>query len=134
MEKLMLVFIFFHIYFIYQHSDYIQSEVRHSMKVQYVSHLCDPVWFFVSQFLASSFAKAVLCKYLNNCVSTLILKGNRCSSTNTFKLIVFFLTPSICLQSERWNFYILFKLFWYLGSSAFAIIKYKWFNECINKA
>ena len=53
---------------------------------------------------------------MNNCVSMLIQTGNRPGSPNTFELLVLFLTPSICLQSERWNFSILLKLFWYLGS------------------
>ena len=64
----------------------------------------------------SSFTKGFLCNYLKNCVSMLILKGRQPSSTNTFELFELFLTPSICLQSVRWNFSIFLKLFWSLGS------------------
>ena len=53
---------------------------------------------------------------MSNFVSMVILKGNRPSSPNTFELLVLLLTPSICLQSERWNFSILLLLCWSLES------------------
>ena len=48
LEKLILVFVFLLIYFSIQHLEYIQDEVRDTVKAQQVSHFCHPVWFFVS--------------------------------------------------------------------------------------
>ena len=55
LEKLMLIVIFRLIYFIIQHLEYIQGEVRYTVRVQQVSHFCHPAWFFVSSFLIKSF-------------------------------------------------------------------------------
>ena len=54
LEKLMLVFVFLLIYFTIEHLEYIQDEVRHTVRVQQVSHFCHPSWFFVSSFVGSS--------------------------------------------------------------------------------
>ena len=117
LEKLMLVFVFLLIYFTIQHLEYIQDEVRHTVRVQQVSHFFHRVWFFVSYFLIKNFTK----------VAIFFHERYWRSSPNIFELVVLFLTPSICLQSERWNFSILLKLFWSLGSH------YNWLNGCINK-
>ena len=121
LEKLMLVFIFLFIYFTIQHLEYIQDEVRHTVRVQQVSiFVIQPVSLLASSSLRalrkqqSSFSKGILCKYLSNCVSAVILKGNRTSSPNTYELPVLFLTLSICLQSERRNCSIFLKLCWSL--------------------
>ena len=40
LEKLMFVFVFFLIYSIVEHLEYIQDEVRHTIRVHQVSYFC----------------------------------------------------------------------------------------------
>ena len=111
--------------YLFHHSTpwYVQDEVRHTVRVQQcLIFVTQPDSLLASSSLKalrklqSSFRKGILCKYLNNCVSIVILKGNRPSFPNTFELLVLFLTSSICLHGERWNFCILLNLCWSLGS------------------
>ena len=73
--------------------EYIQDEVRHTVRVQQVSHFRLIDSLLASSSLKalrkqqSSFTNGILCKYLNNCVSMVILKGKRPSSSNTFELL-----------------------------------------------
>ena len=139
LEKHMLVFVFLLIYFTIQHLEYIQDEVRHTVRVQQVSHFRLIDSLLASSSLKalrkqqSSFTERILCKYFNNCISMLLLRENRPSFPKTFQLLVLF---SLLLFAYRVRDKIYLSCSSYFGlwsPPAFASIKFNWFNGCINK-